>query len=99
MADDTPRFSDRGVQSLIGETLVAAVRMLDEAQDSPHVRELRARARTYERILAQWATVPPSGPQRDATFDLVTELHAMVSRIRGPRGESDSVRPRKDSGE
>jgi hypothetical protein len=82
MNDDTPRLAHGSVQALLSETIVAIFALLDEACDSAHVRELRAKARSYERIVAMWASVPPSAAQRDATFDPVTELHLKAAEVK-----------------
>jgi hypothetical protein len=92
--DDTPRLGARSVESLLGETLTEVATALDALPDSAHVRELRAKARSYERILAGWATVPPAGPQRDATFDLVIDLHAKVMTT--TKQHSSRPPPRRD---
>jgi hypothetical protein len=88
MDDDTPRTSGRSIESLIAETLELIARTLEERGDSPHVRELRAKARTYERVVTSWAAVPPLSSQRDATFDLVIELHTKVAELKRPHPPS-----------
>jgi hypothetical protein len=99
MNDETPRLAHGGVQALLTETIVAIFAILDEAGDSAHVRELRAKARSYERIVAMWATVPPSMAQRDATFDLVTELHlkAAEAKLDVARSDTNPTGPRRNT--
>jgi hypothetical protein len=87
--NDTPAIASRGIHSILSETLTAVLAMLDEVENSAHVRELRARARSYQRIVTSWETVPASEPQRDATLDLVTELHVKAVAVRA----SGSCRP------
>jgi hypothetical protein len=70
---------------LVGEMLVAMVGMLREMGDSSRARELRARARRYERVVDGWNAAMPTDAQRDATFDLVAELHGQVMEARGIR--------------
>jgi hypothetical protein len=41
---------------------------------TPHVRELRAKAVTYGRVIGSWATYAPTGPQVQAMLECVTEL-------------------------
>jgi hypothetical protein len=78
MKDETPRIAAKRSDVLLAEMIAAILERLDGIEDSPHKRELRARALSYERIVRNWTTVAPSGPQRDAAFELVTELHAKV---------------------
>jgi hypothetical protein len=78
MKDETPRIAATGSDVLLAEMIAAILERLGRIEDSPHKRELRARALSYERIVRNWATVAPSGPQRDAAFELVAELHAKV---------------------
>jgi hypothetical protein len=53
----------------------AVFHMLDEAESAPRSRELRTRARFYDRAIKHWMVVPPSLAQVDTMFDLVVELH------------------------
>ena len=80
--DNTPRISPRSLEFLVGDTLTSIFTALDAAPDSAHVRELRSKAKSYERIVATWASSPPSGPQREAMFDLVIQLHARLADLR-----------------
>ena len=62
------------------------LRVLQQAEastHSTHVRELLAQARFYEKAVRRWNTVPPTSPQLDAMFHLVTELHEEAKRAKG----------------
>src|SRR5580704_14576792 len=56
---------------------------------TPHVRELRAKAVTYGRVIANWATYAPTTPQVQAMLECVTELEEKVSTAK--RGEVSHV--------
>jgi hypothetical protein len=71
--DSTPRSVPR--ETLIADALVEVIRMLDERKNTPRIRELRARARFYERAVRDWTAFPPNPTQLDAMFELVIELH------------------------
>ena len=45
---------------------------------TPHVRELRAKAVTYGRVVGSWTTYAPSEPQIDAMIECVAELEEKV---------------------
>jgi hypothetical protein len=92
MDHNTPRVSQRSLESLVEETLDVIFKALDELEDSPRVREVRAKAHSYKRIVTKWTTVPPSAPQREATFDLVIDLHEKLTELRGPRLPSTPAR-------
>jgi hypothetical protein len=46
---------------------------------TPHVRELRAKAVTYGRVVANWSTYAPTAPQVQAMLECVTELEEKVA--------------------
>jgi hypothetical protein len=56
---------------------------------TPHVRELRAKAVTYGRVIANWATYAPTTPQLQAMLECVTELEEKVTSAK--RGEVSQV--------
>ncbi len=56
---------------------------------TPHVRELRAKAVTYGRVIANWSTYAPTTPQLQAMLECVTELQEKVTSAR--RGEVSQV--------
>jgi hypothetical protein len=69
---------------------------------SPHVRELRAKAVTYGRVIAGWATYPPSAPQVQAMVECVADLEQKVAAAkrsevshvsRAPRAHGQSGEP------
>ncbi len=82
MVDENPTPSERKIDGRIGQALSTLADILEEMTDSAHTRELRAKARSYERVVAGWEKSPPSNAQREATFDLVKELHAKVVEAR-----------------
>ena len=84
MKDETPRVPDKSSDVLLAELLTAILERLDRIEDSPRVREFREKALNYERIVKNWMTVAPSGPQRAAAFELVADLHAKVIEARRP---------------
>jgi hypothetical protein len=45
---------------------------------TPHIRELRAKAVTYGRVINNWSTYPPTAPQVQAMHECVAELHDKV---------------------
>ena len=92
--DKTPRITPRSLEFLVGDTLTSIFAALDAAPDSPHVRELRSKARSYEQIVATWTSAPPTGPQREALFDLVIQLHARLSDLRASQ-PPPLARPRR----
>ena len=94
MQDQTPGVAGKNVDTLIQEALVAIVALLDATTETPHTRELRAKANSYVRIVKAWSTQPASTAQREAMFDLVTELHAKVREgSRAPRRSTRRLPP------
>jgi hypothetical protein len=71
--DSTQRGASR--ETLIEGALSEVFRMLEGAEKTPHLRELWAQARFYDRAVKHWTTVPPTFAQVDAMFELVVELH------------------------
>ena len=85
--DESARtFTSR--ETLIVDALSAVFHMLDKAASAPRSRELRARARFYDRAIKHWTAVPPTVAQVDAMFDLVIELHARA--LSGKRTRSSA---------
>ncbi len=54
----------------------AIFELLDGAPQTAHVRELRAKARTFELAVKHSPAQPPANPQLEAMFELVSDLHA-----------------------
>ncbi|MGO8995317.1 MAG: hypothetical protein ACLQVI_18530 [Polyangiaceae bacterium] len=73
--------------------LEAAIRELTqdllEMTVTPHVRELRAKAVTYGRVIGNWSVYAPSAPQLQAMQECVTELEEKVADAK--RGEVSRV--------
>jgi hypothetical protein len=62
------------------ETTIREIsRDLQELTVTPHVRELRAKAVTYGRVIGNWATYAPSAPQLQAMIECVAELEEKVA--------------------
>ena len=80
-------------ESLLEAALADVLRML-EGLSTPVVRELRSQARSYEKTLKRWATVPPTDDQLDAMFDVVGELSARAAAHRG-RGPTHKSKERE----
>jgi len=55
---------------------------LQEMPITPHVRELRAKAVTYARVIGSWATYTPTAPQVQAMLECVTELQQKVQETK-----------------
>ncbi len=79
-------------------------KVIHELLDLPitaHVRELRAKAVTYGRVIAGWATYPPTGPQVQAMHECVAELSEKVRQAkqatRGSKRPSTSAMRRVSS--
>jgi hypothetical protein len=60
------------------KTIREVLRELLEMPVTPHVRELRAKAVTYGRVIDRWAVYLPTLPQMQAMLECVTELHEKV---------------------
>jgi hypothetical protein len=69
---------------------------LQEMTVTPHVRELRAKAVTYGRVIASWATYAPTTPQLQAMLECVTELEEKVALAK--RGEVSHVSRKPTAG-
>ena len=76
MEDASQRGKSR--ETLIVDALTEVLRVLGSSKGSPHVRELLAQARFYDKAVKHWTTVPPTHAQLDAMFDLVVDLHGKV---------------------
>jgi len=56
-------------------------RVLAQKPDTPQVRALRGRLQSYEHIVAEWITAPPTEPQRSAMVECLRDLRARVEAI------------------
>jgi hypothetical protein len=81
--------------ALIVAALSAVFRMLRDVRPTARTRALLAQARSFDQAVKHWTTVPPSAPQLEAMFDLVTDLHAeaVVSLSRPPPRRRSSAGP------
>ncbi len=59
-----------------------------------HVRELRAKAVTYARVIAGWTTYPPSPPQIQAMVECVADLEQKVAAAKRSEVSHVSKTPR-----
>lgn len=67
--------------SIVEQSLNDSLERLRELPSTPRVRELRTRARTYERATQAWSHAPPSDEQRSALVKLVLELNVDVMEL------------------
>jgi hypothetical protein len=64
--------------AIVEQAIVDTVERLRDMTPSPRVRELKAKADSYERALRAWVTRPPTEEQRAALLKLVLELNVEV---------------------
>lgn len=64
--------------SIVERSLQDTMERLQEMPAGARVRELRARAESYERALRAWSVRPPSADQRAVLLKLVLELNVEV---------------------
>ncbi|HEY2514416.1 MAG TPA: hypothetical protein VGI39_26305 [Polyangiaceae bacterium] len=69
------------------------VHELLEMPVTPHVRELRAKAVTYSRVIGNWSIYPPTTPQVQAMFECVAELREKVQGAKTPEVSKVTRRP------
>ena len=72
---------------------------LQELPVSPHVRELRAKAVTYGRVVGSWSTYAPTPPQVQAMIECVAELQEKVVEAKHDANRDVSKVTRKHAGE
>jgi hypothetical protein len=65
-------------RSELEATIRQVIHELLEMPITPHIRELRAKAVTYGRVINNWSTYPPTAPQVQAMHECVGELHEKV---------------------
>jgi hypothetical protein len=61
--------------AIVEQSLVDTIERLSELPPGPRVRELRAKAEGFERVLRTWSTRPPTEEQRATLLKLVLELN------------------------
>jgi hypothetical protein len=93
MTDETARPTRHAI---LIDTLIAVFDALESRTPSAHVRELSARARTYESALKEWAHREPTPAQYAAMLDCVTELHTKVMRPEAVEART-SLPPRSEA--
>ena len=72
---------------------------LQQLAVTPHVRELRAKAVTYGRVVSNWATYAPTPPQVQAMLECVSELHDKVTEAKHEANRDVSKVTRRHPGE
>ena len=75
--------------SIAKQGLTDILERLSEMAPSPRVRELRAKAMAYERVVRNWDRSPPSEEQRAAMMKCVIDLNVeTMDEGRKARNES-----------
>ncbi len=69
------------VDAILEDSLASTLDLLRDVPESPTVRGLRARVRTYRQTIQRWVSVRPSQAQRDALRDVVRELHGLALEL------------------
>ncbi len=64
--------------SIVEQGLTDVFERLNDMAPSARVRELRARAQSYERVVQSWATQPPTEEQRKTMTKCVLDLNVEV---------------------
>ena len=67
--------------AIVEQSLADILERLDEMQTTPVVRELRAKARGYERAVMAWKARPPTNDQRTTMLKLVLDLNVEVMQL------------------
>ena len=67
--------------AIVERSLVDTVERLSELPPGPRVRELRAKAESFERALRTWSARPPTEDQRSALLKLVLDLNMDVMTL------------------
>ena len=67
--------------AIVEQSLIDILERLDELQTTPQVRELRAKARGYERAVMAWKARPPTNDQRTTMLKLVLDLNVEVMQF------------------
>ncbi len=64
--------------AIVKQSLADILERLAEMPATPSVRDLRAKATSYERVVRTWDTRPPSEPERAAMLKAVIDLNVEV---------------------
>jgi hypothetical protein len=75
--------------AIVEKALQDSLERLRELPAGPRVRELRAKAETFERALHAWSVRPPTEEQRATLLKLVLDLNVEVMAL-GRRGGSET---------
>jgi hypothetical protein len=67
--------------AIVEQSLEDILDRLEQLPATARTRELRAKARVYERAVRQWPAQPPTEEQRAAMLKCVIELNVDVMRI------------------
>lgn len=64
--------------SIVEQALSDILDRLDDLPQTPRLRELRSRARAYQRAVAAWGAHPPAQDQRESMLRTVLDLNVEV---------------------
>lgn len=64
--------------AIVEQSLIDILERLDGLGDNPTARELRAKARSYERVVLGWSALPPTERERADMLRLVIALNVEV---------------------
>ena len=67
--------------AIVEQSLEDILDRLESLPANARVRELRAKARVYERAVRQWPAQPPTEEQRAAMLKCVIELNVEVMQL------------------
>jgi hypothetical protein len=74
--------------AIVEQSLIDILDRLDNLPDAPIVKELRGKARIFERTVLGWAALPPSESERQEMLKKVIALNVEVMqagrRVNGP---------------
>jgi hypothetical protein len=76
--------------NIIDKSLADTLERLREMPPGPRVRELRAKAKAFQRVVHAWAATPPSEGHRTELLRLVLELNVEVMALGRDRGGETS---------
>jgi hypothetical protein len=95
---DTLDLVERSPRADHLETTIREIaQQLQELPVTPHVRELRAKAVTYGRVIGNWSTYAPTAPQVQAMLECVAELEEKVGEAKREANRDVSKVTRRQS--
>jgi hypothetical protein len=97
---DTLHVVERPLLPADLETTIREIsRELQELAVTPHIRELRAKAVTYGRVIGNWSTYSPTPPQVQAMLECVAELREKVTDAKRDLNREVSRVTRRQTGQ